>query len=323
MKKIICLLLLIQSGFIMAQTKTVVTPNGEKVIINPYVNDGLTTNNGYIQLGGTLTQPTVLTTTSVNTLTISGLQTGSTSDNVLVADTNGVLKFVSRTSLGGNDNLGNHTATSNLEMSGKNINNAANIIATGKTSTNTIAIAKGIDGRLPVAGYVATAADASGNVAWMPLEEVKGTSSIQFFKQSTGGTTGGSTTWGNVPGFSNITYTSPADGDMIVTLVLYSALFENPSAGTPAMTNTQMQFTVNGTSIAYGMSTPIGIGGGGFNPECTTIIAKFSVTKGTSYTFSVQARDVWKSNTNGAYVGTFNWSGYTSPSTIMGMLITK
>ena len=46
MKKLTCLLLLIQSGFMMAQTKTVVTQHGEKLTISPYANNGLTANNG-------------------------------------------------------------------------------------------------------------------------------------------------------------------------------------------------------------------------------------------------------------------------------------
>jgi len=126
MKKITCMLLLIQSGFMMAQTKTVVTQNGEKVAISTGANNGLTANGGYIQLGGSLTKPSVLTTTSAFTLAIQGLQTGGSSDNVLVADANGVLKYVARSSFGGADNLGNHIATMDLNMSTKNILNIQN-----------------------------------------------------------------------------------------------------------------------------------------------------------------------------------------------------
>ncbi|MET0944476.1 MAG: hypothetical protein ABWY22_03630, partial [Flavobacterium sp.] len=116
MRKITCMLLLIQSGFMMAQTKTVVTQNGEKVAISTGANNGLKATNGYIQLGGALTQPSVLTTTSAYTLAIQGLQAGAASDNVLVSDANGVLKFVPRSSFTGADNLGNHTATQTLNM---------------------------------------------------------------------------------------------------------------------------------------------------------------------------------------------------------------
>src|SRR5688572_2411159 len=98
MRKITCMLLLIQGGFLMAQTKTVVTQNGEKVAITTGANNGLTANGGYIQLGGALTKPSILTTTSFNTLSIQGLQVGADSDNVLVSDGNGVLKFIPRSS---------------------------------------------------------------------------------------------------------------------------------------------------------------------------------------------------------------------------------
>lgn len=110
----------------IAQTKTVVTENGEKLVISPYANNGLETHNGYIQLGGALTKPSILATTSTFTLAFTGLQTGSTSDNVLVTDSNGILKSVPRSGFGGNDNLGNHIATMDLNMSSKNITNIFN-----------------------------------------------------------------------------------------------------------------------------------------------------------------------------------------------------
>ncbi len=111
----------------MAQTKTVVTQNGEKVTISTGANNGLTSNGGFIQLGGTLTKPSVLTTTSALTLAVQGLQAGTVSDNVLVTDANGVLKYVPRTSFTGADNLGNHIATKALEMSTFDINNVGKI----------------------------------------------------------------------------------------------------------------------------------------------------------------------------------------------------
>ena len=183
MRKITCMLLLIQGGFMMAQTKTVVTQNGEKVTINTGVNNGLTPNGGFIQLGGALTKASVLTTTSSNTLSIQGLQVGAASDNVLVSDVNGVLKFVPRASFTGADNLGNHTATTDLAMSGKNINNAANVTAAGtvtganvtastKATVQTAQITKGSDGVSPAAGAIAVAADTNGNVKWVPASSI-------------------------------------------------------------------------------------------------------------------------------------------------------
>lgn len=217
MRKITCLLLVVQTGFLMAQTKTVVTQNGEKVAISPYANNGLTANSGYIQLGGALTKPSVLTTTSSYTLAIQGLQAGASSDNVLVTDANGVLKYVSRSGFSGADNLGNHIATQNLEMSNYNIlniknayikneaqfadritsntnyfgiyknngsfgiwNNLKNANAltidetTNKTTLTSAQIAKGTDGAAPQAGYIATSANANGDIVWIAAHAAAG-----------------------------------------------------------------------------------------------------------------------------------------------------
>ncbi|SEP29527.1 hypothetical protein SAMN05444671_3128 [Flavobacterium sp. CF108] len=129
-------------------------------------NNGLTASNGNVQFGGSLTKASVLTTTSDFTLAIKGLQTGVLTDNVLVTDKNGILKTVSGATLSAGDNLGNHTAASNLEMSAYNINNAANITATEKTITQTVQINKGTDGSAPSPGSVATSADSLGNIVW-------------------------------------------------------------------------------------------------------------------------------------------------------------
>lgn len=65
------------------------TVNG--VASSPAVNvvaaasNGLTTNNGTVQLGGTLTQSTTINTSASNTLSLGGLQTGSSTDSILVA----------------------------------------------------------------------------------------------------------------------------------------------------------------------------------------------------------------------------------------------
>ncbi|WP_338839969.1 hypothetical protein [Flavobacterium ginsenosidimutans] len=133
MKKIVCMLLLIQSGFLMAQTaqteETFVTVNGKRVKINPNsvnkADNGLTADSSKVQLGGALLKPTKITTTQKNTLTIDGLQVGASTDNILVADTNGVLKWVVRDSIG--DNLGNHIATQALNMAGYAINDGGGL----------------------------------------------------------------------------------------------------------------------------------------------------------------------------------------------------
>ncbi|KAF2330318.1 hypothetical protein DM444_13280, partial [Flavobacterium ginsenosidimutans] len=109
MKKIACLLFLIQSGFMMAQTETVVTVNGKKVQVAPNAgtaDNGLTADNGKIQLGGNLIKPTTLKTTSVNTLKIVGLQTGTTADSLLTKDVNGVVRQIANTNWSTKGNTG-------------------------------------------------------------------------------------------------------------------------------------------------------------------------------------------------------------------------
>lgn len=99
MKKIIYLIFLIQSGFMIAQSVTVPTINGKKVTFNPSASitsadNGLTATGNNIQLGGALTKPSVLTTTSAFTLAIKGLQTGASTDQLVTADANGVLHAI-------------------------------------------------------------------------------------------------------------------------------------------------------------------------------------------------------------------------------------
>lgn len=133
--------------------------------------NGLTVSSGKAQLGGALLKPTTLTTTSAYTLAIQGLQAGAAADKILVADANGVLKWIDRSAIQG-DNLGNHTATQNLVMSGNDITdagtvNAINANVTVKTTTASAQITKGTDGAAPKAGDIAMAADANGNVIWV------------------------------------------------------------------------------------------------------------------------------------------------------------
>jgi hypothetical protein len=70
MKKVMYVLLLAQSAFLMAQ-KVVVTPYGEKVTVATGANNGLSTTAGDVQLGGTLIKPTKITTSAANSLEIN------------------------------------------------------------------------------------------------------------------------------------------------------------------------------------------------------------------------------------------------------------
>ncbi len=99
MKKIIYLILLVQSGITLAQTKTVVTQYGEKVTIHPNANNGLTAENGDVQLRGELIKPTAIKVSPVNTLSVIGLQAGVNSDKIMVSDVSGVLKTINQSGI--------------------------------------------------------------------------------------------------------------------------------------------------------------------------------------------------------------------------------
>ncbi|KAF2339609.1 tail fiber domain-containing protein [Flavobacterium ginsenosidimutans] len=115
MKRILCMLLLVQSGFIMAQTEKVVTANGKRITINPSglnnADNGLTVTNGNVQLGGTLTKPSILTTTSAFTLAIQGLQNGAVTDQFLTTDANGVIRKITNTGWSTTGNAGTSAGT--------------------------------------------------------------------------------------------------------------------------------------------------------------------------------------------------------------------
>jgi trimeric autotransporter adhesin len=55
-------------------------------------SNGITLIGSYLQLGGTLSTATTINTDSINTLSLTGLQSGASTDRLLVQDENGVLK---------------------------------------------------------------------------------------------------------------------------------------------------------------------------------------------------------------------------------------
>jgi hypothetical protein len=123
MKRIIYLLLLTSSGFITAQTKTLVTQFGEKVIVYPNANNGVEPDavSGSVRLGGVLIKPTKLTTTVDNTLSIEGLQTGISTDKLVVTDATGVLKTISPVLNVGSMNLVRKTVNYTADATSDNV----------------------------------------------------------------------------------------------------------------------------------------------------------------------------------------------------------
>jgi len=96
MKKILFVLFCIQSSIITAQIETAVSPNGKKVLVNlnpvRTADNGLNATGTTVQLGGNLTKSTSLNTNQENTLAVTGLQTGTTTDLVAVLDANDIVR---------------------------------------------------------------------------------------------------------------------------------------------------------------------------------------------------------------------------------------
>ncbi len=111
------------------------------------VTNGLTKNNNIISLGGTLTVPTTLATSSTNVLNITGLQTSAITDSVVTMDAaTGQLRRTTMAIIGANA----FTADNGLTKTGSNVKlggalTAATSVAT--TATNTFSLT-GLQGGL-------------------------------------------------------------------------------------------------------------------------------------------------------------------------------
>jgi hypothetical protein len=92
--------LTIVNGVLTSTVNGVASSPGLQILAT--ADNGLTANNGNVQLGGVLTAPTTLTASSVNTLSLRGIQTGDTStDSLLViVPGTGVIRKVSAATQG-------------------------------------------------------------------------------------------------------------------------------------------------------------------------------------------------------------------------------
>ena len=77
-----------------ALTNTVNGVTSSSVNVLATASNGVNATSGDVQLGGSLTEATTITTSSTNTLALSGIQTGSSSDSLLVLATGGVIKKI-------------------------------------------------------------------------------------------------------------------------------------------------------------------------------------------------------------------------------------
>ncbi|MFB9076430.1 hypothetical protein ACFFLS_24455 [Flavobacterium procerum] len=77
----------------MAQSPVGLSPNGEKIPLIPYTDNGITASAGFTELNGNLSKPTTIITNENNTLALSGLPVSTnTNDSPIVVDADGNLK---------------------------------------------------------------------------------------------------------------------------------------------------------------------------------------------------------------------------------------
>ena len=148
-------------------------PQGPIGLTGPAGADGsvVTADNGLnkstatnIQLGGALLKATEIATTATNTLAVSGLQAGSTSDEIVVVGTDGVLKKVAQTT-GVNIYNADGTLTGNRTVT-QNNQNLTFTTGTARTIVN---------GNFQMGGAVyanVRTHSASTNVAWTDTDYV-------------------------------------------------------------------------------------------------------------------------------------------------------
>lgn len=185
MKKTLLLpILLIQCGLLMAQMQTAVTINGKKITFPnlssiDVANNGLTLSPALsVQLGGTLTRPSILTTTSIFTLAIEGLTSMGTvnfiTDNLITTDATGNLKMISPMAFQ-NEPWYNAADNTQATLNSQNIYQMGNVGIGTQTPTRRLEVYKGgtagsavkIDDGSQATNYVLTS-DANGLATWKP-----------------------------------------------------------------------------------------------------------------------------------------------------------
>ena len=104
---------------------------------NVIVGNGLTNTGSQILFGGTLSQPTTLTSSGANTLSLTGLANGAVTNSLLTQDAAGVIQKNSAASILAGNTTNTLTSAGNLLTSNVNGNSqTANIInSIGNTST--------------------------------------------------------------------------------------------------------------------------------------------------------------------------------------------
>lgn len=160
------------------------------------------------------------------------------------------------------------------------------------------------------------------------IVNIKGLMLHQFYIESTGQSIANSTTFNDVPGLANYSYTATDDGTLLLQTELYSMLLA-PSSSSAAATRSLMVVLIDGTPVSYGAASITTPNSNLFTSSAlmwttpTNITTKFKVTKGTTYKITVQARNMEpkSSGVYGGYTGTYETNGFSAPSSITGTLI--
>jgi hypothetical protein len=132
-----------QSNSLTATANTIIPKvNGKVGDALPVIN-GLSADVNGLQLGGALTANTTITTTSGSTLAIAGLQSGTTGDNIVLADAAGVLKKTQATATNLGSSIVARDASGDFAagtITSKSLNNSGSTILGFTTANNSAAI---------------------------------------------------------------------------------------------------------------------------------------------------------------------------------------
>ena len=271
------------NGNLTSTVNGVVSTNSVSVLIS--ANNGLTVNNGTVQLGGGLLKPTTISTDIANTLAIKGLQTGSITNNIVVADTEGILKTITSATLVQEpwfDTVTNTGATLNTQ----NIYQMGNV-AVGKNTIQTGA-ALDVKGAIRGGNTSATAIIGLNSIAVGDNLTASRTNSVAFGV--------GNVTLNNNTVVTGLNNTINNSGSAVGTAVFGSSNKVLSNGGGPNMENNSI----------FGLNNVMDTAGGGGSFQNNTIFGRNNVlgTLGGGYDMNNNALF---GNNNKILQGTLNF----------------
>ena len=179
----------VQSG--SSTDSLVVMNNGVVKKMNPYTgSNGVTISSNGVRLGGNLSAATTIGTTSSNTLKLTGVQSGTSSDSLVVISS-GVIKKVAVST-----DVPTYTGSNGVTLSGTDVNLGGNLssattigtsssntlkltgVQTGSSSDSIMVISSGIikkTANANVSTSSTAAGDVSGTYSTLSVDKIKGT----------------------------------------------------------------------------------------------------------------------------------------------------